>query len=263
MDNRDRMHGKGRVLAGLLIILFGGALLLERMDFPIPGWLWSWPMILIVVGVFVGMKNGFNDMAWIILIAIGGFFLIDKIVPWDNNIRKFFWPIAVIGWGLLVIFGARWRRRHDRGNNATDEAQPVSGFQPEKPSAPTTVNFASRSRTSGGPEDFLDSVSIFGGVKRLILSKNFKGADIVNIFGGSELNLSQCDFTQPPVMDITQMFGGTKLIVPSDWEVRSEMTAIFGGIDDKRQPRNSQEGPSKVVILRGTSIFGGIEIKSF
>ena len=173
MDNRDRMHRKGRVLAGLLIILFGGALLLERMDFPIPGWLWSWPMILIVVGVFVGMKNGFNDMAWIILIAIGGFFLIDKIVPWDNNIRKFFWPIAVIGWGLLVIFGARWRRRHDRGNNAPNEPEPVSGFQPEKPSAPTTVNFASRSRTSGGPEDFLDSVSIFGGVKRLILSKEF------------------------------------------------------------------------------------------
>ena len=164
---------------------------------------------------------------------------------------------------MLVIFGARWRKRNDRLNNTPDEAEPVSGFRPEEPSSPATVNFASRSRTSGSPEDFLDSVSIFGGVKRLVLSKNFKGADIVNIFAGTELNLSQADFTQPPVMDITQMFGGTKLTVPADWEVRSEMTAIFGGIDDKRQPRNSQEGPSKVVILRGTSIFGGIEIKSF
>lgn len=260
MGNTERHNPKGRVLAGLLIILMGTGLLLEKMNILVPEWLWSWPMILIIVGLFVGLKNGFKDMAWIILIVIGGFFLIDRIIPWDSEVKKFFWPAAIIAWGLVVIFGARWRSKKIRSNHPSQDVEHnySSGHIPG-----STVNIGSGSRSTEGPEDFLDSVSIFGGIKRIVLSKNFKGADIVNIFGGSELNMSQTDFTTPPIMDITQMFGGTKLIVPADWEVKSEMTAIFGGIDDKRQPRMSSEPPAKVVILRGTSIFGGIEIKSF
>ena len=262
MGNTERHHPKGRVLAGLLIVLMGTGLLMEKMNILVPEWLWSWPMILIIVGLFVGLKNGFKDMAWIILIVIGGFFLIDRIIPWDSDVKKFFWPAAIIAWGLVIIFGARWRSNRIRSQNTPQVTDPnVSAIQNQN--VDSTTNFGSSSKTSGGPEDFLDSVSIFGGVKRIILSKNFQGADIVNIFGGSELNLSQTDFKQPPIMDITQMFGGTKLIIPADWEVKSEMTAIFGGIDDKRQPRMSSEPPAKVVILRGTSIFGGIEIKSF
>jgi predicted membrane protein len=57
------------------------------------------------------------------------------------------------------------------------------------------------------------------------------------------------------------MFGGTKLIVPSDWDVQSGVVTIFGGIEDKRQP--AQINPVKVLYLDGTCIFGGVEIKSF
>jgi len=260
MGNTERQHLRGRVVAGLLIIVFGTGWLLQNMDIPVPAWLWSWPMILIVVGLFIGVKSGFNDLAWIIIIAIGAFFLTDKIVPFSYEWKKFFWPIAIIGWGLLVIFGAKLRSRKIRSNHPTQETdQNISNnYQ-----GPMNINVGSSTSIKSGPEDFLDSVSIFGGCKKIIISKNFQGADIVNIFGGSELNLSQADFKTAPVMDITQMFGGTKLIVPADWEVKSEMTSIFGGIDDKRQPRVSSEPPEKVVILRGTSIFGGIEIKNF
>jgi hypothetical protein len=38
--------------------------------------------------------------------------------------------------------------------------------------------------------------------------------------------------------------------------------SIFGGTDDKRQTLTEAD-PNKVLVLEGTVIFGGIEIKSY
>jgi hypothetical protein len=51
--------------------------------------------------------------------------------------------------------------------------------------------------------------------------------------------------------------------VPSDWDVKSDIVAIFGGIEDKRSLENVSINPSKVLLLKGTSIFAGIEIRNF
>jgi predicted membrane protein len=85
---------------------------------------------------------------------------------------------------------------------------------------------------------------------------------VVNFFGGTDLNLSQSDINGVAVLDLTQVFGGTKLIVPSNWKVQSEVVAVFGGLDDKRRDLANPD-PNKVLVLKGTCIFGGIDIKSF
>ena len=85
----------------------------------------------------------------------------------------------------------------------------------------------------------------------------------MNIFGGTELDLSQADFTGTAAIDLTTIFGGTKLLVPSNWSVKSEAVTIFGGIEDKRRMQSVTEAPQKTLLLRGTVIFGGIDIKSF
>ena len=83
-------------------------------------------------------------------------------------------------------------------------------------------------------DDYIDAVSVFGGVKKTILSKDFKGGDIVNIFGGAEMDLTQADINGRVILDITQIFGGTKIVVPSHWQVVSDIAAVFAGVDDKR-----------------------------
>lgn len=82
--------------------------------------------------------------------------------------------------------------------------------------------------------DILDSVNVFGGSHQRIFSKNFKGGDVIAIFGGCDINLTQADFTDTITLDVVAIFGGCKIIVPPGWEVKSEVTAIFGGMDDKR-----------------------------
>lgn len=112
-------------------------------------------------------------------------------------------------------------------------------------------------------DDFIDSTSIFSGTKKVILSKNFKGGDIVNIFGGSEIDLTQADMATPAVLEVTAIFGGATLIVPSNWAIKSEAVTIFGGIGDKRKIAPLTESPTKTLVLKGTMIFGGMEIKSY
>lgn len=84
------------------------------------------------------------------------------------------------------------------------------------------------------------------------------------MFGGTELNLMQADIEEKATLEITQVFGGTKLLVPAHWEIKSEIVAVLGSVEDKRpvQPNVSSE-PAKTLVLVGTVVFGGIEIKSF
>ena len=110
--------------------------------------------------------------------------------------------------------------------------------------------------------DVLDIVSIFGSVRKNILSKSFRGGEIVSVFGGSEVNLTQADIDTTAELEIVQIFGGTKLIIPSNWNVRSEAVAILGGVEDKRE-MNSSVTPGKTLIIKGTTIFGGIDIVSY
>jgi hypothetical protein len=72
----------------------------------------------------------------------------------------------------------------------------------------------------------------------------------------------QADLKGRAKIEVVQVFGGTKIIVPANWTIHSEMVAIFGGIEDKRPPQLNAI-PDKILVIVGTSIFGGIDIKSF
>ncbi len=246
-----RYHsGSGNIWTGIFLLFIGAVAMLKVMLFPIPEWVFTWPMILIALGLFLGIRHSFRGAAWFILMVIGGAFLISskeftKYYP-GIELGQYLWPAALILLGLFFIVRPRrhryWKEYID---NKVEDAMNAD------------VN---RSTSS---EDYIDSTSIFGGIKKNIISKNFKGGDITNIMGGSEIDLTQADIDGTVTIDLTQIFGGTKLIVPSNWQVKTQMAAIFGGVEDKRSIKNAPLDPNKILILDGTSIFGGIEIRSY
>lgn len=250
-DEKENYVGRrsGRVGAGVFLLLIGGVLLVDQMGVPLPNWLFSWHVLLIVIGLFVGLRHSFRGGAWAILILIGSFFLLQDHYP-DIPLRRFLWPAVLIFVGLVIILSPRhhsrrWKHKWQEGWDRRNSRQ----------------TFAS-SREGYSSEEFVDSTAIFGGVHKKVVSKNFRGGDITSIMGGTELDLTQADFTGIIRLDITQVMGGTKIIVPAHWEVRSEVTAMFAGFEDKRQ-QPAVTNPDKVLILDGTSLFGGIELKNF
>jgi hypothetical protein len=234
-DNDISENRSGRVLGGLVLLLIGGGLMFREFFPELPRWLFSWEMIPIAIGLFIGAKVNFRPGGWLIPIFIGTALLIDDIVP-TISLRHFIWPAIIIMIGLVMIFRPRGRRSREYWKDW-------------------------KSTESG--EDVLEIISVFAGNKKNIISKNFKGGETVSCFGGTELNLTQADFTGTAVLEMTQVFGGAKLIVPANWRIQSEIVSVFGGLDDKRPVTNEPSDPNKTLKLIGTSVFGGIEIKSY
>jgi len=240
--------GSGHVWTGVFLLIVGCAALLKATVLNFPEWVFTWPMLLIALGFFLGIRHNFRGGAWFILMVIGGVFLVKDFFP-EFAVRQYLWPAALILLGLFFILRPRRRPWIDSVTQKVHET--------------VASNIEESMKQPPLGEDYIDSTSIFGGVKKNILSKNFKGGDITNIMGGSEIDLSQADIVGTATIDLTQIFGGTKLIVPSNWLVKPQMAAIFGGVEDKRTLHNSNLDPNKILILDGTSIFGGIEIRSY
>ncbi|HMW10948.1 MAG TPA: LiaF-related protein, partial [Bacteroidia bacterium] len=90
-----------------------------------------------------------------------------------------------------------------------------------------------------------------------------KGGEVSAVFGGAEINFMQADIQGRVELEVNQVFGGTKLIVPAHWEIKSEIAAVLGSVEDKRPLRGTTTDEKKVLILRGTTVFGGIDINSY
>nr|WP_294903209.1 DUF5668 domain-containing protein [uncultured Lacibacter sp.] len=237
---------------GLTLLGVGVLILLRNLDLPFPSIIFSWPMILIVIGVVVGLKENFKGASWLVLIGLGGFFLTMKLYP-EWNLRNFIAPAILIAIGLTFVL--------KRKSSITGESQTTGSTANSSISSPYSEASSSSSSAGEGPEDLLDVVSIFGAVKKNVYSKNFKGGESVSIFGGSEINLMHADFSGPVKLEIVNVFGGTTLFVPAHWQIRSEATAIFGAIEDKRQ-RPAGVTTDKVLVIEGFVMMGGIDIKS-
>lgn len=232
----------GRTVGGLIIVIVGMLLLARELGVHLPGWLFSWPMFLIAIGFYIGVRHHFKNPGFLVPITIGSVFLLDRMLP-EVDLHQYLWPSILIGVGFLMIIRSRRKGENDSLFNTLDRGA------------------ANPNKTES---NIFETVTIFGENKHQILSKDFKGGESVCVFGGAEVNLMQADIQGRVPLELVQVFGGTKLIVPSHWKVESEeVVTIFGGLNDKRHFHNTVTDDSKVLVLRGTTIFGGIDIKSF
>ncbi|MDE3184060.1 MAG: cell wall-active antibiotics response protein [Bacteroidota bacterium] len=247
-DMETRVNGS-RVGGGLFLLLAGLLLLAYKMGAPIPGWVFTWPVLLIAIGLLTGIKSRFHNPGSYILILIGSVFLVDQSIP-GIDLHNYIAPIILIGLGLLFILRPRGHS-FGRYRRARLERRGFPGFDPEAVSS------------DKNNEEYVDIHAVFGGVKKNIQSKNFKGGEITCFMGGAEISFMQADIQHPVVLEVNNVFGGTKLIIPGNWEVQTEISAMFGGVEDKRNFQNNIPDPDKKIILRGSCVFGGIEINNY
>ncbi|MCK4880466.1 MAG: hypothetical protein KAS82_07395, partial [Bacteroidales bacterium] len=179
-----------------------------------------------------------NKGTGIILIVIGSFFMLPRIIHVPHYWGSLFWPSMLILLGLVIIFSSR---RHGAGG----------------------TYFGGHKRKASS-EDWLDDVTIFGGGDRIINSQQFKGGKITHIFGGSKI-----DFTRGKLapgknyLEVVMIFGGTKMILPESWDVKVGVTSVFGGFSDKRIKSIVVADTDRSLHITGVSVFGGGEIVNY
>jgi len=258
MEKNKNFSGRenGRVIGGLILVGIGVVFLLRNMgmDYLFPHWLFSWQMILILVGIYSGFKQNFRNNSWIILIAVGCFFLISDYMP-ELGLKPLFWPIIIIGVGLMFILKP--------GKNEWQNLKSDLNIK-KLPDLPDISLHQTATNIPPDRSDYLVVRSVFSGVVKNVVSKNFQGGNISCVFGGAEVDCSQAEINGRVTIKLEMVFGGAKIVVPPHWAVQNEIDGFFHGIDDKRRFNpDATINPGKVLILKGSVVFGGLEIRSY
>lgn len=268
MANLSKQKTDGSIIFGIVILGIGLLLLVRKLGFFIPDWVLSWPMILIVIGTFTLIKHEFKSAFGGILLGVGLYFLFEREFDFNFGIQRYIFPIVLIILGIYLITQKRKENQvleelqnrinspKPGGSGSSSSSDPLAGA--------TSKPISGMSSTSGiSFNDKLNIDAIFSGVNKRVLSKNFQGGKLTSVFGGIDLDLTQADFSGVVVMQVDVIFGGLKMVVPPHWDVRTEVSNIAAGVEDKRIYRESEVDSDKVLLIKGTILFGGLEIKSF
>jgi predicted membrane protein len=225
-----------RLLVGIFVILAGILLLANNFGIFSPvlsHYIFRWEMILICLGL-ISIVNQGNRTTGIILLFIGLAFYFRDIFQLNFNFWQLFLPALLILAGIMIMFRNK-----------------IDGLWARTPLS--------------DEENQIDDTAVFGGGDRLMRSPHFKGGRITAIFGGSTFDMRKAKL-EPGIhaLDVFCLFGGTKLIIPDDWNIKIRVTSIFGGFSDKRHvlPETRTNEETQLVIT-GLVVFGGGEIKSY
>jgi predicted membrane protein len=195
------------------------------------GQLWRfWPLFAIVGGL-VNLTVPGRRMWGVILIVFGALLQASVLgvfhFDWSDM-----WPIVLITAGAAII----WNTLNTRSGGDTSD-----------------------------PRTTLNETAVFGGIERRVSSQDFRGGQMNAIFGGIELDLREAQMqVDEAELTVNTTFGGISIRVPQTWMVVSRGQGIFGGFNNDTHLVNGNDPTAKrkTLIIRGTAVLGGVEIKN-
>jgi predicted membrane protein len=224
------------IIWGVALCLLGAALLLDHLGVISTDRIWRyWPLIVVVVGIVDLMQPG--RRAWGVFLILGAsLYQLDSLgivhFRWTD-----LWPVAIIAAGIALIWGSLDSHR-------------------VRPAPP------------GVEQSSMNLTAIFGGVERRITASDFRWGRITAIFGGVEMDFREANLdSDEAVVEINAIFGGVEIRVPEGWRVEARNQTVFGAYSDKTRtasinPDAPVSGGRRTLIITGTVLFGGIEVKN-
>jgi len=211
-----------KLIVGIFFAVVGVLMTLANLDLiDADRFLRYWPVVLLLVGL-VKLADRGRRLGGVILTVIGASLLAENAGWVSVNIFDL-WPLLLIAAGIGMV----------------------------------TRSFGFRPGAAGTADDVRNIVAVLSG--RKIAPRNFSGARITAFMGGCELDLTQAEMPQSPaIIETFAMWGGIHIIVPDDWDVAGEVVPIMAGFEIKHPAKS---GAQKQLIVRGTVIWGGIEVK--
>ena len=278
---------KGNIVIGAMLILVGVALTLDRAGIFYWSSQWTlWPFILCGIGLakFVASPAGGPKQG--LLFLTGGLWLLlgeaGVISPEDS------WPILVIALGLIIALNGGGRRRWSAPE--PPEPPPVPGapadplgrrhrHQHDRTLGPLAVIgiwiavvaalqvSGIRTLTEATSSDRVRMVSVMGRAEHTNRAEAFRGADVTNVMGRSELDLREATMVpgDSASLRVVSLMGGVVVRVPPNWTVDTGAVSAIGAVRDER-PRlregDAPTGPGPRLVLRGLVMFGRLTIRS-
>jgi len=254
VSSRPPSRLTGRMIAGGILIALGVLFTLDNFGVVDAGDVFRyWPLFLVGLGLlkFVQSRHPEQRIGAAVLMGIGTLLLLRTLHVISFHIRDV-WPIIlVIGGGLLV-----WRSVQRRDPGAVLASARGQLPQPESGMAPAV----------GAGGYVLNEFAFLGGGERKIRTPDFRGGEVTAIMGGFEIDLRGAGIVgDEAVIEVFTLWGGVEIRVPEEWIVQIQATPILGGISETvtgpTVPAAPSSGPRKRLVIRGTAIMGGVEVK--
>jgi predicted membrane protein len=216
---------------GLLCLSLGGLWLLHTME-KLPWWIsdyvFSWPFLLVVIGLFIVIKNP-RSVFGLLVLGTGAVSSIAKFWNLPEGWEGFLPPVALIFVGLILIF---------RPN-------------------------PNRAKFDKSDANVLNRATVFGSFKHQVTSVLFKGGFLTSVFGSNIVDFTRSHLgSDTVIIHCTNVFGNSELIVPQGWDLKLNTNNILGSTEDKRyitDPSLEKEG---VLEVTGFTLFGSLEIRN-
>jgi hypothetical protein len=253
-----------QLVVGVVVILVGITFTLDQLGVTSAvNYLRYWPMALIAIGVLklLQAREGGGAFAGLLFAVVGVWLQGEELNLIHIRLRDV-WPLGLVAFGAYLVYQGLATRQH-----GPSQAMPLPPSNPpfdapshpaSLPSLPSLPGLPGRGVTDTNAT--MSAMAILGGVSRGNNSSAFRGADLLAIMGGLEIDLRKAAINGEAVVDVFAMWGGIELRVPEDWTVVSRVVPLMGGVDDKTRP--PQGATTHRLVLRGFAIMGGIEIKN-
>lgn len=133
-------------------------------------------------------------------------------------------------------------------------------FTPKKKKKVKNHEFAGNDFVVFDEEDGnqFDFSSSFVGSVKYVNSDNFESANIDAKFAGMKVYFDNAIIQNGhATVNLNVSFAGVELYIPKNWRVDNQMSASFGGVEEKNR-NNGADGP--ILTLQGNVSLGGVTI---
>ena len=227
MKNRIGSIVVGIALVALGVVFAGNVLGIWQISVFFRGW-WT---LFIIVPCVVSMFTDGPGVANILGTLVGTALLLARqdVITFEI-IFKLIFPVVLIVVGLFIVFGSHFTKKIKEVRKAN-------------------------------PGDGKSYTAVFGSQKAFYPAEPFDGAECTAVFGGVELDLRAAVIEKDVVIDVSAIFGGITIYVPTTVNVVTHNTPIFGGMSCKRMMMGELPEGAATVYVNGVCAFGGVEIK--
>jgi predicted membrane protein len=229
----------GRLVWGIIFLGLGAAWTLDNLGLvdsdAIVRW---WPLLLVAFGLakLTGLGARRSVFAGTLYLVAGGWLTLYAMGLVRNGIGGL-WPLA------LIVIGGRFVM-HAMG----------------KP-APLLVHGHGHRKETIDPEGRVKMDVAMATVQSRVRPGDFRGGVINAVMGSVELDLRDAVLgPERNELETNGVMAGLVIIVPRGWRVVSEVSCFMASVEDHTE-KTSAATPGGALVLRGTALMAGIEIK--
>lgn len=226
------MKQVGRIMWGIVLVFLGvifslKALNIVDIDLFFPGW-WTF---FIIIPSFISFFTDHNKAPGIVGLIIGFTLLLSRLGILDiRMLWKLLIPVSIIIIGLELIF------RDAFGKSSRENVKKLS------------ENLNSSEKHS----------AVFSSQSVDFSGQQFSGTVVKSVFGNMDINIENALFNTDVVIKATCFGGKIKIKVPSDVNVKTVSSSLFGRVTDCRN-KPVQNGLAVVYVKTGC-FFGNVDI---